>query len=61
MYMIMELSAEDTEKLKRAMIAGSVIAGLYFFDKVTADEYYEKGKDGKFVKKEKSLVEEIFK
>jgi len=31
MHISMEISAEDEDKLKRAIIAGSVLAGLYFF------------------------------
>ncbi len=51
----------ESDKLKRAIIAGSVLAGIYFFDKITADEWYEKDKDGKLVFKQKDLFDEIFK
>ena len=57
---IMEVSPEDKDKLKRAIIAGSVLASIYFFDRVTADEYYKKDKDGNFILKRKSTIEEIF-
>ena len=60
MHISMEISAEDEDKLKRAIIAGSVLAGLYFFDKFTADEWYEKDTDGKLVYKRRSTIEEIF-
>ena len=50
---------ELEEKLKRAIIGGSVLAGIYFFDQVTADEWYEKDKDGNFKLKRKDLLHEI--
>ena len=55
----MELSAEDKEKLKRAIAAGTIIAGAYIFDQITADEYYEKDSKGNFVLKRKTTLEEI--
>ena len=51
---------ELEEKLKRAIIGGSVLAGIYFFDQITADEWYEKDKDGNFKIKRKDLFHEIF-
>ncbi len=60
MHLFMELTAEDQEKLKRAIVAGSILAGAYFFDRLTADEWYEKGKDGKFAMKRRTVIEQIF-
>ena len=57
----MELSAADQEKLKRAIIAGSMLASIYFFDQLTADEWYEKDDKGNFVLKHRGVIEEIFK
>ena len=51
---------DDSEKLKRAIIAGSLVAGLYLFDRITADEWYEKDKDGNFVAMRKDIFKEIF-
>jgi hypothetical protein len=56
----MELSAEDQKKLKRAIITGSVLASFYFFEHITADEWYQKNEEGKFVLKSKRILEEIF-
>jgi hypothetical protein len=56
----MELSPEDEKKLKRAIAAGSILAGVYFFDQVTADEWYEKDDKDKFVVKRRTIIEEIF-
>ena len=50
----------DSEKLKHGIIAGSVITSLYFFNYFTAEEWYEKDKEGNFVVKRKDLIKEIF-
>jgi hypothetical protein len=50
----------DSEKLKRGIVAGSVIAGLYFFDYFTTEEWYEKDKNGNFISKRKDLIKEIY-
>lgn len=50
----------NQDKLKRGIVAGSVIAGVYFFDYLTADEWYEKDEKGNFVVKRKDLIKEIF-
>jgi hypothetical protein len=50
----------DSEKLERAILAGSVLAGIYFFDYFTAEEWYEKDKDGNFIMKRKDIIKEIF-
>ena len=60
MHIHMDLSAEDKEKIKRVIAAGSVLAGAYIFDQLTADEYFEKDKDGNFVLKRKTTLDEIF-
>lgn len=60
MYTSMELSAEDQEKLKRAILTGSVLASFYFFEHITADEWYEKNEEGELVLKSKRIIEEIF-
>jgi hypothetical protein len=56
----MELSPEAEEKLKRAVIAGSVLAGIYFFDQITADEWFSKDEQGNFTLHRRSIIEEIF-
>lgn len=60
MHMTMELSSEDEEKLKRAIAAGSVLAGIYFFDQITADEWYEKDEKDEFAVKRRTIIQEIF-
>jgi len=56
----MELSPEDKEKLKRAIVAGSILAGIYFFDHITADEWFSKDDQGNFTLHRRSTIEEIF-
>jgi hypothetical protein len=56
----MDLSADDKEKLRRAIVAGSVLAGVYLFDSVTADEWYVKEKKGSFKLKRRTTLEQIF-
>jgi hypothetical protein len=54
------LSPEDKDKLKRAIVAGSLLAGVYAFNKITADEWFEKDKDGNFQMRKRTILEEIF-
>ena len=58
--MSMELSPEAEEKLKRAIVAGSVLAGIYFFDQVTAEEWYEKDDKDNFIVRRRTTIQEIF-
>ena len=50
----------DKDKLKRAIVQGSVLASLYFFERLSGDEWYSKDKHGKFILRHKDLIEEIF-
>jgi hypothetical protein len=50
----------DPEKLKKAIAAGSMIASLIFFDYLTADEWYERDSEGKFILKRRDIIKEIF-
>ena len=50
----------NNEKLKRAIITGSFLAGVYFFDYLTADEWFEKDDQGNFVMKRREIIKEIF-
>ena len=60
MYISMELSLEDQEKVKRAIVAASIIAGVLCADYLTADEWYEKNEEGGFRLKRRTTIEEIF-
>jgi hypothetical protein len=50
----------DKDKLKRAIVIGSVLTSLYFFESLSGDEWYEKDANGKFIIRHKDLIEEIF-
>ena len=50
----------DPEKLKSAIAAGSMLAGLMFFDYMTADEWYERDSEGNFILKRRDLIKQIF-
>ncbi len=56
----MEMPDRNNEKLKRAIITGSFLAGVYFFDYLTADEWFEKDDQGNFVMKRRGIIKEIF-
>ena len=50
----------DKEKLKRAIVLGTIAAGVYCFDNLTADEWFVKDKDGNFVLMRRGIIKEIF-
>ncbi len=51
---------DDEERLRRAVVAGSILGGILFFDYFTAEEWYEKNPEGDFIVKRKDLLKEIF-
>ena len=54
------LSPKDKDKLKRAIVAGSLLAGVYAFNKITEEEWFEKDQDGNFQMRKRTIIEEIF-
>lgn len=56
----MDLEGENEEKLKRAIVAGSILGSIYFFDQLAAEEWYVKTKDDDFELKRRTILQEIF-
>ena len=50
----------DQDKLKRAIAAGSMLASFFFFDYLTAEEWYERNPEGNFVLQRRDIIKEIF-
>ena len=56
----MVLEGENKEKLKRAIVAGSILGSIYFFDQLAAEEWYVKTKEDDFELKRRTILQEIF-
>ncbi len=50
----------DEEKLKRAIVLGTIAAGVYCFDNLTADEWFVKDEEGNFILMRRGIFKEIF-
>jgi hypothetical protein len=51
---------KDPEKLKQAIITGSVLASAIAFDHLTAEEWYEKDSEGNFRLRKRTIIQELF-
>lgn len=52
--------APDADKVAKGIAVGAFLAGVYFLDKLLADEKYVKDENDQLVKVKRGIIDDIF-